>query len=40
MAVKVGDTVLIPEYGGTPIKLMNQELLIFRDTDILGILHR
>ena len=40
MCVKVGDCVLLPEYGGSTIKLGEEpeELLILRDDDILGIL--
>lgn len=33
---KVGDKVLLPEYGGSSIKLGEQELHLFRDDDILG----
>ena len=40
MAVKVGDNVLLPEYGGAAIKLADeQELKIFRDDEIIGILN-
>ena len=39
MDVKVGDNVLLPEYGGSSIKLADeQELHIFRDDEIIGIL--
>lgn len=34
--VAVGDTVLLPEYGGTTLKLGGDELSLFRDEDILG----
>ena len=38
--VKVGDTVLLPEYGGSKVTLADeQELFIYRDDDILGTLH-
>ncbi|CAI5470332.1 unnamed protein product [Closterium sp. Yama58-4] len=37
-AVKEGDTVLLPEYGGSQIKLDDKEYVLFRDDDILGIL--
>lgn len=33
---KVGDTVLLPEYGGSAIKLGDEEVHLFRDDDILG----
>ncbi|KAF5727667.1 10 kDa chaperonin-like [Tripterygium wilfordii] len=39
VAVKEGDTVLLPEYGGTEVKLGEKEYLLFRDEDILGTLH-
>ncbi|GAU98877.1 hypothetical protein RvY_09960 [Ramazzottius varieornatus] len=35
-AVKVGDRVLLPEYGGTKVELEDKEYFLFRDTDILG----
>ena len=40
MTVKVGDAVLLPEYGGSTIKLGAdaEELVIYRDDDVLGIL--
>lgn len=38
--VKVGDTVLLPEYGGSKVTLADeQELYIYRDDDIIGTLH-
>ncbi|CAK86501.1 unnamed protein product (macronuclear) [Paramecium tetraurelia] len=40
ICVKVGDTVLLPDFGGQKVKVSGQELLIFRDTDLLGILSR
>ena len=37
--IKVGDNVLLPEYGGSTVKLSgDQEYHIYRDDDILGIL--
>ena len=38
MSVKVGDHVLLPEYGGSTIKLDKEELIIYRDDDVLGVL--
>ncbi len=35
--VKKGDTVLIPKYGGTEIKIDDHAYLIMREEDILGI---
>ncbi|KAG8382771.1 hypothetical protein BUALT_Bualt05G0111900 [Buddleja alternifolia] len=39
VAVKEGETVLLPEYGGTEVKLGEKEYHLYRDEDILGILH-
>ncbi|CCI41361.1 unnamed protein product [Albugo candida] len=35
----VGDKVLLPEYGGSLVKLDGDEFHLFRDEDILGKLH-
>jgi chaperonin GroES len=32
----VGETVLLPEYGGTKVKVDDEELVLFRESDILG----
>eukprot|EP00123_Amoebidium_parasiticum_P000289 comp10693_c0_seq1/m.5364 comp10693_c0_seq1/g.5364 ORF comp10693_c0_seq1/g.5364 comp10693_c0_seq1/m.5364 type:complete len:101 (-) comp10693_c0_seq1:312-614(-) len=37
ISVQVGDTVLLPEYGGSAIKLDDKEYQLFRDSDLLGI---
>ena len=38
--VAVGDTVLLPEYGGAKVTLAgDEELFIYRDDDIMGTLH-
>ena len=38
--VNVGDTVLLPEYGGSKVILADEEeLYIYRDDDIMGTLH-
>ncbi len=37
MSVKEGDTVLYGKYAGTEISLDNEEYLIVRESDILGI---
>src|SRR5438093_12119252 len=36
--VKKGDKVLISKYGGTEIKIDNENYLIMREDDILGII--
>ena len=38
ITVKVGDDVLLPEYGGSAVKLHDEEFFIYRDDDIVGIL--
>ena len=37
LSVQAGDTVLFSKYGGTDIKIDNEEHLILREDDILGI---
>lgn len=37
LAIKAGDTVLLPEFGGTKVQLDDQtELTLFREADILA----
>ena len=36
--VKVGDTVLFGKYSGTEVKINEEEVLVMRDEDILGVL--
>jgi chaperonin GroES len=36
--VKVGDKVLFGQYAGTTVKVDGEELLIMKETDLLGIL--
>ncbi|MBF0583963.1 MAG: co-chaperone GroES [Magnetococcales bacterium] len=38
MDVKVGDIVLFAKYAGTEVKLDGEDLLIMRETDIMGVL--
>ena len=38
MEVKVGDTVLYSKYGGTEIKIDEEELLILNERDVHAIL--
>ncbi len=40
MTVKKGDTVLYGKYSGTEITLDDEELLIMRESDILGIVKK
>ncbi len=37
-SVKVGDTILFDKYSGSKINLENQEYLILKEEDILGII--
>lgn len=36
--VKVGDTVLFGKWSGTEVKIDGQDLLIMKESDILGVL--
>ncbi|EEQ91803.1 10 kDa heat shock protein [Blastomyces dermatitidis] len=36
MGVAVGDKVLIPQYGGSPVKIGDEEYCLFRDSEILA----
>lgn len=38
--VKKGDTVLMPKYGGTEVKIDDKEYQIMREEDILGIVEK
>ena len=38
MGLKMGDTVLYARYGGTEYKLDDEELMIMRESDILGVI--
>lgn len=37
MGIKVGDIVLYARYGGTEYKLDDEEVMILRESDILGV---
>nr|XP_033802937.1 10 kDa heat shock protein, mitochondrial isoform X5 [Geotrypetes seraphini] len=36
ISVKVGDRILLPEYGGTKVILDETDFFLFKDSDILG----
>ena len=36
-SVSVGDNVLLPEYGGNTVKLDEEEFIIYRNEDLLGV---
>lgn len=38
MNVKVGDTVVVPEYGGVSLKFDNEDYHVFREEDFAGII--
>jgi len=38
VCVKEGDRVLLPEFGGSNVKLEDKEYAVFRDEEIVGIL--
>ena len=40
MEVKVGDRVLYAKYAGTEIKLEDDKVLIFKESDVLAIVER
>jgi chaperonin GroES len=35
-SLKTGDHVLLPEYGGIKVKIGEEEVYLFRESDILG----
>mmetsp|Transcript_34752 Transcript_34752/g.80659 ORF Transcript_34752/g.80659 Transcript_34752/m.80659 type:complete len:103 (-) Transcript_34752:182-490(-) len=37
MSVKIGDTVVVPEYGGMTLKFDNEDYHVYRDEDFMGI---
>ena len=38
MGVRVGDTILYAKWSGTEVKLAGEDLLILKETDVLGVL--
>ena len=38
MGVKPDDKVLLPQYGGSEVTIADEDLVLFRDDDILGVL--
>lgn len=36
--VKIGDTVLLPKYGGTEVKINDKVMQLVREEDLLGII--
>ncbi|MEJ0010221.1 MAG: co-chaperone GroES [Alphaproteobacteria bacterium] len=40
MDVKVGDIVLFSKWGGTEVKLDGEELLVLKESDIIGVVEK
>ncbi len=40
LEVKVGDVVIYGKWGGTEVKIDNQELMIMKESDIMGIVEK
>lgn len=38
--VKKGDTVLLPKYGGTEVKIGEKKLQLVREEDLLGVIEK
>lgn len=38
--VKKGDTVLLPKYGGTEVKINEKKLQLVREEDLLGVIEK
>lgn len=38
--VKVGDTVLLPKYGGTEVKINDKTFQLVREDDLLGVIEK
>ena len=38
--VKKGDTVLLPKYGGTEVKVGDKKLQLVREEDLLGVIEK
>eukprot|EP00959_Pyramimonas_sp_CCMP1952_P158612 3317751-Pyramimonas_sp.AAC.1 len=37
LSVKEGDKVLLPEFGGTNVKMEGEEFTVLRDEDVLAV---
>ena len=40
MVLKAGDTVLLPKYGGTEVKIGDKKLQLVREEDLLGVVEK
>ena len=39
MAVKAGDRILFGKWSGSEVRIEGEDLLIMKESDILGIIH-
>ena len=39
LTLKAGDKVIVPEFGGVRMKVNDEELICFREDDIVGTIH-
>ncbi len=40
MEVRVGDIVMFTKWGGTEVKIEGEELLVLKETDVIGIVDK
>ena len=40
MEVKVGDIVMFTKWGGTEVKIEGEELLVLKESDVIGIVEK
>ena len=40
MDVKIGDKVVFPEYAGSKIKIQNEDLVILREAEVMGVVSK
>jgi chaperonin GroES len=38
--VKIGDRILFGKYGGTEVKVNNEELVVMREEDVMAVVER
>nr|AAP80825.1 heat shock protein 10 [Griffithsia japonica] len=38
-SVKEGDNVLLPDYGGSKVQVDGKDLFLYRDDELLGLIH-
>ena len=40
MDVRVGDKVVFPEFAGSKIKILNEDLVILRESEVMGVVSK